>query len=64
MFNESSYLGEIRKTKKEVTIFLRNGFQMKGTIIDSDNDTILFEPRYGGHYQMIYKHAISTIQVN
>ncbi|MBI3039159.1 RNA chaperone Hfq [bacterium] len=42
-------------------IFLMKGFQIQGTIIDYDTFVILLESE--GKKQLIYKHAISTIQL-
>ena len=52
-------LNQLRKVKVLVTIFLTNGFQLKGTVKGFDNFIVLFETE--GKQQMIYKHAISTI---
>ena len=42
-----------------VTLFLMNGFQMRGIIRGFDNFVVFLES--DGKQQMIYKHAISTI---
>jgi host factor-I protein len=52
-------LNQLRKDKIMVTIFLTNGFQLKGIVKGFDNFIVLFETE--GKQQMIYKHAISTI---
>ncbi|MGL4362572.1 MAG: RNA chaperone Hfq [Cellulosilyticaceae bacterium] len=52
-------LNQLRKEKILVTIFLTNGFQLKGTVKGFDNFVVLLETE--GKQQMIYKHAISTI---
>lgn len=52
------YLNELRKTRGHVTIFLTNGFQLRGIIKAFDNYTVLLETE--GKEQLIYKHAIST----
>lgn len=52
------YLNELRKTRGSVTIFLTNGFQLRGTVKAFDNYTVLLETE--GKEQLIYKHAIST----
>lgn len=41
-----------------VTVFLLNGFQLKGLIKSYDNFTVLLESE--GKQHLIYKHAIST----
>ena len=52
------YLNQLRKNDIFVTVFLLNGFQLKGTVKSYDNFTVLFES--DGKQQLIYKHAIST----
>ncbi|MDP4108960.1 MAG: RNA chaperone Hfq [Bacillota bacterium] len=52
-------LNQTRKDKTGVTIFLANGFQLKGFIKGFDSFTVVIESE--GRQQMIYKHAISTI---
>lgn len=52
------YLNQLRKNNIYVTVFLLNGFQLKGIIKSYDNFTVLVET--DGKQQLIYKHAIST----
>lgn len=52
-------LNQLRKEKILVTVFLTNGFQIKGTIKGFDNFVVILESE--GKQQMIYKHAISTL---
>ncbi|MGB9793388.1 MAG: RNA chaperone Hfq [Thermacetogeniaceae bacterium] len=53
------FLNQIRKENTPVTIFLINGFQLKGNIRGFDNFTVIIES--DGKQQMVYKHAISTV---
>ncbi len=43
-----------------VTVFLMNGFQLKGNIVSFDDNAIILSSQ--GVQRMIYKHAISTIE--
>ncbi|OON99467.1 MAG: RNA chaperone Hfq [Epulopiscium sp. Nele67-Bin004] len=52
-------LNQLRKEKIFTTIFLTNGFQIKGVIKGFDNFIVLIESE--GKQQMLYKHAISTV---
>lgn len=52
-------LNQLRKEKVLCTVFLTNGFQLKGTIKGFDNFVVILESE--GKQQMIYKHAISTL---
>lgn len=53
------FLNKARKENKDVTIFLLNGYQIKGAVKGFDNYTIIIES--DGKQQLIYKHAVSTI---
>lgn len=55
---QDHYLNELRKTNGAVTVFLTNGFQLRGTVRAFDNYTVLLVTE--GKEQLIYKHAIST----
>ncbi|NPV92299.1 MAG: RNA chaperone Hfq [Firmicutes bacterium] len=55
-------LNQIRKENIPVTIYLVNGFQLKGLIRGFDNFTVVLE--FEGKQQMVYKHAISTVSPN
>ena len=48
-----------RRSRVSVTIFLVNGFQMRGIITGFDAFVIVLVSE--GRQQMIYKHAVSTI---
>lgn len=52
------FLNQLRKNKVFITVFLLNGFQLKGHVQSYDNFTVLLES--DGKQQLIYKHAIST----
>ncbi len=56
---QDSFLNEARKRRSPLTVFLVNGFQMRGTVLGYDSFTVLLES--DGKQQMVYKHAISTI---
>lgn len=53
------FLNQVRKENIPVTVFLVNGFQLKGMVRGFDNFTVILE--VDGKQQMIYKHAISTL---
>ena len=50
---------ECRKDKVPVTLFLMNGFQLRGIITGFDSFVVVLVT--DGRQQMIYKHAISTL---
>ena len=53
-------LNHVRKNKITVTIYLTNGFQIKGKVSGFDNFTIIINSN--DKDKLIYKHAISTIE--
>jgi host factor-I protein len=55
---QDQFLNQIRKDNIFVTVFLLNGFQLRGQVKGFDNFTVLLETE--GKQQLIYKHAIST----
>ncbi|MEH7884407.1 RNA chaperone Hfq [Bacillus sp. JJ1609] len=55
---QDQYLNQCRKDNINITVFLLNGFQLRGQIKGFDNFTVLFES--DGKQQLVYKHAIST----
>lgn len=55
---QDTFLNNLRKNSTFVTVFLLNGFQLKGLIKSYDNFTVLVEA--DGKQHLIYKHAIST----
>lgn len=56
---QDAFLNQLRKENILVTIFLINGFQLKGTVRGFDNFTVILES--DGKQLMVYKHAISTL---
>lgn len=56
---QDSFLNQVRKDSVPVTIYLINGFQLKGIVRGFDNFTIILDT--DGKQQLVYKHAVSTI---
>lgn len=56
---QDAILKEVRREKVPVTLFLMNGFQLRGTITGFDSFVVVLVS--DGKQQMIYKHAISTL---
>ena len=53
------FLLSVRRERVSVTVFLVNGFQMRGVVTGFDSFVVVLES--DGKQQMLYKHAISTI---
>ena len=56
---QEAILKEVCQDSVPVTLFLMNGFQLRGTITGYDNFVVVLVT--DGKQQMIYKHAISTL---
>lgn len=56
---QDMFLNVLRRDNTPVTVYLVNGFQLKGLVKGFDNFTVILDA--DGKQQMIYKHAISTI---
>ena len=56
---QDAFLNYIRLEKIPVTLFLMNGFQLRGVVRSFDSFVVLIDA--DGRQQMIYKHAISTV---
>ncbi len=56
---QDAFLNVVRQQAQPVTVFLMNGFQMRGIVRGFDSFVVIFEVE--GKQQMIYKHAISTV---
>ena len=54
------FLNQVRRSKNLVTVFLVNGFQIRGIVTGFDSFTVVLDS--DGRQQLVYKHAISTIQ--
>ena len=57
---QDRFLNQARKERTTLTLFLMNGFQLRGTIVSFDQFAVLVFSE--GKQNLIYKHAISTIQ--
>ena len=56
---QDAILSEVRRDRIPVTLFLMNGFQLRGIITGFDSFVVVLVSE--GKQQMIYKHAISTL---
>lgn len=53
------FLNNARKNKVPVSIYLTNGFLLKGYVKGFDNFTVILDS--DGKQMLVYKHAITTI---
>ena len=56
---QDAILNEVCRDRVPVTLFLMNGFQLRGTVTGFDSFVVVLVT--DGKQQMIYKHAISTL---
>ena len=52
-------LTEMRDTRRAVSLYLVNGFQLKGEILEFDGETILFKLK--GAHQLVMRSAVATM---
>lgn len=53
------FLNNARKSKILVSVYLVNGFQLRGTVKGFDNFTVILDCE--GKQMLVYKHSITTI---
>lgn len=56
---QDQFLNTARKESILITVFLVNGYQIKGYVKGFDNYTLVLDA--DDKQQLIYKHAVSTI---
>ncbi|MGA8534247.1 MAG: RNA chaperone Hfq [Candidatus Tumulicola sp.] len=56
---QDAFLTECKQQQTAVTVYLVNGFQLRGVVKGFDSFTLLLE--YERKTHLVYKHAISTI---
>ncbi len=56
---QDTFLTKARRQNVPLTVFLVNGFQMRGTVRGFDPFVVVLDVE--GRQQMLYKHAISTV---
>ena len=56
---QDGILNGLRRDRSPVTVFLVNGFQLRGVVRGFDSFVVTLVSE--GRQQMIYKHAISTV---
>ena len=61
---QQEFIQKIVDDKKHVNVFLINGVKLQGLIEGHDNYTIVVSGNKGNSAQLVFKHAISTIQLN
>lgn len=56
---QTSILKELTEKKSPLTLYLMNGFQMRGSLIAFDDYVLVID--VDGRQQMVFKHAVSTL---
>ena len=57
---QDQFLGAAARDKERMTVFLINGVMLQGSVAGFDQFSLVLER--GGQIQLVYKHAISTLQ--
>ena len=56
---QEQFLDQARRERTGLTVFLMNGFQMRGVVTGYDDFTVVLDCE--GRQELVYKHAISTM---
>ena len=56
---QEQFLDQARRERTGLTVFLMNGFQMRGVVTGYDSFTVVLDCE--GKQELVYKHAISTM---
>ena len=56
---QEQFLDQARRERTGLTVFLVNGFQMRGVVTGYDDFTVVLDCE--GKQELVYKHAISTM---
>ena len=56
---QEQFLDQARRERTGLTVFLMNGFQMRGVVTGYDDFTVVLDCE--GKQELVYKHAISTM---
>lgn len=56
---QDAILNKLRKERIPVTVFLVNGFQIRGRVLGFDSFTVIMDAE--GKQELVYKHALSTL---
>ncbi|MEP6982416.1 MAG: RNA chaperone Hfq [Sphingomicrobium sp.] len=57
---QDQFLAAVAREKERMTLFLVNGVMLQGAVTGFDQFSLTLER--GGQIQLVYKHAISTLQ--
>src|SRR5207302_3781282 len=57
---QDQFLGASVRDKERMTLFLVNGVMLQGVVTGFDQFSLVLER--GGQIQLVYKHALSTLQ--
>jgi host factor-I protein len=57
---QDAFLSAAERERQHITMFLMNGVMLQGSVTAHDQFSMLLER--GGQVQLVYKHAISTVQ--
>lgn len=56
---QDAFLNQVRKENVPITVYLVNGYQLKGYVKAFDSFTVMIEQ--DGKQHLVYKHALSTL---
>ena len=56
---QNDFLNHLKDERRQVTVVIVNGYQLKGLIVGHDQYIILLDS--GGKTKLVYKSAVSTV---
>ena len=54
-----SFFAQLRDSRQAVSLYLVNGFQMKGEVVEFDDESVLF--RHKGVHQLVMRSAVASM---
>ena len=52
-------LTQLRNSRQDASLYLVNGFQMKGAVVEFDDESVLF--RHKGVHQLVMRSAVASM---
>ena len=56
---DDRFLEDVRNTRRTISVYLANGFQLKGTVVEFDRTALLF--RHKEVHQLVMRSAVASM---
>ena len=54
-----AFLAELRESQQSASLYLVNGFQLKGEVVEFDDEAVLF--KHKGVHQLVMRSAVASM---